>query len=127
MTTTTKKLPAKAVKASKKAPTHETHGALPTPAKPVNMIKLFGIKDGYTVDTLEDYTVQLENMLESELHDHAHVVGVVPLDPRDKLTASLKRKFTETKMAQRPPRTGKIAVNPAMAKWHKEWFAGDLR
>jgi len=121
------KSPAKAVRASrKKAPAHETHGALPAAPKSMNMIKAFGIKDGYDAETLEDYDSQLEKMLPSELHDHAHTVGIVPLDPRDKLIASLRRKFQETKMAQRPQRNLKVKTNPQMAGFMKQWWSGDL-
>lgn len=109
----------------KKNPSHETHGALPA-APQMNMKKLFGINDGYEDDSLEDYSMRLEKMLTSELHEHAHQVGIIPLDQKDKLIASLRRKFQETKLANIGPKVVQIKTNPAMADFHKKWFAGEL-
>jgi hypothetical protein len=108
-----------------KAPSHETHGALPIPQ--VNLNKMFGISDGYDVDTLEDYSVKLEDMTTTELHDHSHRCGIIPLDARDKLIASLKRKFQETKAAAAGPRVRQIKMNPAMSDFHRRFMAGDLQ
>lgn len=116
----------KTVRASRKkaAPTHETHGAL-EPKPTLNMAKMFGIRDGYKVDTLEEYRAEINAMTLTDLHEHAHTVGVVPLDPRDKLVASLERQFTQAKMNQLPPRVINVPTNPAMKDFMKKWFAGE--
>lgn len=118
--------PKKTTKASKKTPSHETHGALP-PLPQVNLDKMFNISDGYDVDSLEDYSVKLEAYTTPELHEHAHKVGIIPLDQKDKLVAALRRKFQETK-AQRAHGTKirRVGMNPALADFHKKFMAGDL-
>jgi len=116
----------KTVRASRKkaAPTHETHGAL-DPKPGMNMAKAFGIRDGYRVDTLEEYRTEINAMTLTDLHEHAHVVGVVPLDPRDKLVANLERQFVQAKMNQQPPRVIHVPTNPAYKDFMKKWFAGE--
>lgn len=118
--------PAKTVRGSRKkaASTHETHGAL-EPKKEMNMIKAFGIRDGYDVDTVEEYAAKIKEMTLTDLHDHAHTVGVVPLDPREKLIATLERKFVQSKMDQKPPKVIPVKTNPAMADFMKKWWAGE--
>lgn len=123
--------PAKTTKASRKkqSPAHETHGAL-TSKEPMNMMKAFGIKDGYSVNTLEEYDAQIRDMAHTELHDHAHSVGVVPVEPQHKLIDSLLGKFKQTKASRRPPRTFKLPTrsdtDPEMKKFMKNWWNGDL-
>lgn len=116
----------KTVRASRKkaAPTHETHGAL-EPKPGMNMAKAFGIRDGYDVDTLEEYQAKINDMTLTDLHEHAHTVGVVPLDPRDKLVTSLERQFVQAKMNQLPPRVINVPTNPALKDFMKKWFAGE--
>lgn len=104
----------------KKNPAHQTHGALPA-RESMNMVKAFGIRDGYEVDTLDEYKAQIEEMTTSDLHEHAHTIGIVPLDARDKLTASLERKFIEAKISQRGPRRVRIKTNPAMTDFMAEF------
>ncbi len=116
----------KTVKASKR-PAHETHGALPPAKPPMNMMKAFGIRDGYDTDNKEVYAKQIDDMTTSDLHMHAHEVGIVPLDARDKLTKSLLTKFDEVKMSYIPPRVKQVPQNPAMAGFMKKWLAGDIR
>ena len=116
----------KTARASRKksAPLHETHGAL-EPKPGMNMAKAFGIRDGYTADNLEAYKAEIAGMTLTDLHDHAHLVGVVPLDPRDKLIASLERQYVQAQMNQRPPKVIKVQTNPAMADFMKKWWAGE--
>lgn len=121
----------KTTQASKKKPTIETvqqtHAALP-PAPDVNMFKLFGINDGYQdVDNIDQYRAKVENMTITDLHDHAHLVGVVPLEPRDKLIASLDKKYRETKARQIQPRSYQAPINPKMADFHRHFCADSLR
>jgi hypothetical protein len=91
----------------------------------MNMIKAFGIRDGYTADTLEEYRAEIDKMTLTDLHDHCHVVGVVPLDPRDKLVTALERKFVQAQMNQQPVRTIHVKTNPDMAGFMKKWWAGE--
>lgn len=117
-------------KASKsKKPLKETHGALPPKPATMNMMKAFGIRDGYDTDDRGEYLRQLEGMTDTDLQDHAHTVGVVPLSPRDKLVTALERKFIETKNAQRPPRTLRFPTladkDPKWADMMKRWQQGE--
>lgn len=116
--------PAKPARASRKKVTaHQTHGALP-PSSGMNMAKAFGLRDGYDVDTLDEYKAKIDDMTETDLHEHSHAMGIVPLEPRDKLMASLERKFVETKMSQRPVRQIHFKENPQMADFMKQFRAG---
>lgn len=118
--------PAKTARASHKKPSaHQTHGALPPVREPMNMMKAFGIRDGYDVDTLEEYKAKLAKYTQTDLHEHAHAIGIVPLDARDKLTTALERKFVEAKLAQRPTRAIRVPTNPAMADFMRKFNAGE--
>lgn len=119
-----KKSSPKTAKASKK-PVHETHGALPAVRPPMNMMKAFGIKDGYDTDDKTAYAAQIEDMTNEDLHTHAHEKGVVPLDARDKLKKSLLNKFDEVKLSYLPPRVRHVPQNPAMAGFMKKFLAGE--
>lgn len=122
--TTVKKSSQKTAKAAQK-PLHETHGALPAARPPMNMMKAFGIKDGYDTDDKEAYARQLDQMTNTELHDHAHEKWVVPVDGRDKLVKSLLNKFEETKLSYIPTRARQVPQNPAMAGFMKKFLAGE--
>ncbi len=120
-----KSTPTKTAKASRnKAPVHEAHGALP--AKPeMNINQMFGIRAKYA-DTLADYTKFLNGLQPSALTAHAYEVGIVPVDPRDKLIASLENKYQRERLNQRPHRQIRIPTNPATADFMKQWAAGKL-
>lgn len=106
--------------------TKQTHGAL-APQPTVNMMKLFGINDGYDgVETIDDYRAKLSKMTITDLHEHAHRIGIVPLDSKDKLTASLERKFQETKLRNMPHRPVPVKTNPAMAEFMKKFQSGEI-
>lgn len=109
---------------SKKTPAHETHGALPNQG--MNMFKAFGIKDGYHVDSLSEYNAQLDKMTETDLQNHAHEVGVVPVNPRHKLETSLREKFQQVKASQRPHKVKTVPTNPAMNDFMKRWWQGEF-
>lgn len=124
MAKATKEKANKVVKASKKLdnlPSHQTHAALP--ARPqVNMFKLFGLNDGYdNIESAEEYENKLNAMSLSDLHEHSHSKGVVPLDARDKLTASLVKKFRMTKVQQMPERRFATPTNGSLSDWHREY------
>lgn len=125
--TTAAPVPAKTTRASrKKNPKHQTHGALTPPvAESMNMIKAFGIRDGYDTDSLDEYKEKINEMTTTDLHEHAHTIGIVPLDARDKLIVSLERRFVEAKMSQRGPRRIQVKTNPAMADFMKKFNAGE--
>jgi glutathione synthase/RimK-type ligase-like ATP-grasp enzyme len=123
-TTDTAKATPKTARASrKKTPTHQTHGALAPAREPLNMMKLFGIRDGYDTDDLDTYKEQINAMSTSDLHEHSHAMGIVPLDARDKLTTSLERLFVQSKLNQRGPRTVKVKTNPALADFMAKHMA----
>lgn len=108
----------------------QTHGAL-EPQPSTNMMRLFGISDGYEgVQDLSDYRTKLEAMTLTDLHDHSHKVGIVPLDARDKLIISLERKFIEAKARQMPTKVINVKTradsDPEFAKVMKKWQAGEL-
>ena len=129
MAKATKEKTNKVVKASKKLdnlPSHQTHAALP--ARPqVNMFKLFGLDDGYqNIESTEEYEKKLEAMSTSDLHEHSHSKGIVPLDARDKLIGSLVKKFRMTKAQQLPERRSATPTNPALADWHRKLCADTL-
>lgn len=117
----------KAVRARKQNPAHQTHGALPPRPEPMNMIKAFGIRDGYDVDTLDEYKGKLDKYTQTELHEHAHEIGIVPLDARDKLTKALHDKFVQAKLSQRPTRRIQVPINPKMEGFIKRFNAGELQ
>ena len=105
---------------------HQTHAALP-PQPPVNMFKMFGIDDGYgNLETAEEYQKKLEAMTITDLHEHAHIKGIVPLDARDKLVASLVKKFRMAKAAQIPERVFSTPINPNMAEFHRKLCSDTL-
>jgi len=108
----------------------QVHGALESRPS-VNMIKLFGINDGYdNVDNIDQYRAKLQAMTVTDLHEHSHRVGIVPLDARDKLITSLEKKFLEAKMRQLPNRALKLPTradsDPEMANFMKKFQAGEL-
>lgn len=105
---------------------HQTHAALP-PRPQVNMFKLFGVDDGYgNIETPEDYQKKLEAMTITDLHEHAHIKGIVPLDARDKLVASLVKKYRMAKAAQMPERVYSTPVNPNLADFHRKLCSDTL-
>lgn len=130
MAKSSKSTTTKASKAPKKPvdalPSHQTHAALP--ARPqVNMFKLFGVNDGYdNIESAEEYQKKLEVMSTSDLHEHSHSKGIVPLDARDKLISSLVKKFRMTKAQQLPERRFTTPTNAALADWHRKLCADTL-
>ncbi len=112
-------------KASSGAPSNVVHGAQP-PTKPVNMNELFGIKSVYTSRTIAEYRELLDTYTVTDLRAHAHHVGVIPLDPREKLVSVLERKFMETQSKALPLQVVPTKVNPAMAEFHRQFMAGTV-
>lgn len=109
--------------------TKQVHGAVEP--QPMNMMKMFGINDGYEgVEDVNQYRKKLEGMTITDLHDHSHKVGIVPLDAREKLILSLERRFLEAKARQLPNRTIKIKTradsDPEFAKFMKQWQSGEF-
>ena len=83
-------------------PIHQTHGAIPaTPsntAKSTYEILNRGLKNPYTVDTVDEYTEQLSKMTLSQLHDHAvSTAKVIPIDDRERLIKRLAEEFGKFK------------------------------
>ena len=120
---------AKTVRASQKKPSipveqlQQTHAAQPAA---VDMYKLFGLKKTYDVDTPEEYSKQLESMGRTELWNHSHKVGVIPMEPLDKLITALKRKFVESKRNSIQPQVVPTRINPEFADFHKKFMRGEL-
>lgn len=110
----------------KKLPTNEAHGAL-EPKPTMNMIKAFGIKDGYQTDSFDEYRQGILEMNETDLHNHAHKVGVIPVSPRSKLIAMLETKFQHTKARQRPNVISKVPTradtDPEFKKKMNDWWS----
>ncbi len=101
---------------------HQAHGAVnPTPT---NMDELFGIKSVYTAKTITQYREQLDGYTVTDLHAHAHHVGVIPLDPREKLVSTLERKFLETQSRALPLKMVPTQANPAMLEAHRKFMQG---
>jgi hypothetical protein len=122
---TTKRAPrAKTATAGKKTlPAHQAHGALP-PA--VNMAEMFGLKSAYTAANIDQYRKQLSSYTITDLHAHAHNVGVIPMDPKEKLISALEKKFVETKSKEQPMRVLPTNVNPGGQEFIKRFMAGEL-
>ncbi len=53
----------------------QSHGALP-PQKTIAQI--LGVDSGYEEATIAEYEAKIDAMTESDLHEHAVIVGVVP-------------------------------------------------
>lgn len=123
--TTAQKASSKVAKASKALPKHQAHGALAP--SPVNMNELFGIKSVYTARTIDEYRGQLDKYMITDLHAHAHHVGVIPLDPREKLVSVLERKFMEVQSKNLPLQFVPVKANKDMLDFHKKFMAGTLR
>ena len=120
-----KKTATRVARASKKAsaaPTHETHGAVNPSFK--NMDEMFGIKSVYVARSIDQYRTELEGYTATELHAHAHHVGVIPLDPREKLVSVLERKFMETQSKALPMTVVPTQANPEMLEFHKKFMSG---
>lgn len=116
----------KTAKASitEKAPLHQAHGAVaPTP---VNMAAMFGIKSIYAAQDIDSYRVELAKYSVSDLHSHAHNVGVIPLDPREKLIVALERKFLEVQSKGLPIKYIPPTVTPEGQEFIKKFMAGTL-
>ncbi len=121
VTNTPKKAQIKASKKPKIEEMSQTHGAL-TPD--VDMAKMFNIKTPYNVNSIEEYRKQIRAFNTPDLHAHAHHVGLVPLDPRDKLYTALERKFNEVKSRALPTRLVATKINPEFAEFHRQFMQG---
>lgn len=108
--------------ASATTPTHETHGAVAP--SPVNMSEMFGIKSQYTAKSIENYRKELTAYSTIDLHAHAHHVGVIPLDPREKLVAVLERKFLETQSKSLPIKFFPPKVSKEGEEFIRRFMAG---
>lgn len=110
----------------KKLPTNETHGAL-EPKEPMNMMKAFGIRDGYNTDSIDLYRQEILEMNETDLHNHSHKMGVIPVAPKSKLIAMLETKFHEAKAKQRPMKTSRVPTradtDPEFKKMMNDWWS----
>lgn len=116
---------AKKTAATNVAPAHQAHGAqAPTP---INMEKAFGIKSVYTAQTIVDYRAQIVKYSVADLHAHAHDVGVLPMDPRDKLLLALERRFLEVQSKSLPIRYIPPTVTPEGQEFIRKFMAGTLR
>ena len=102
---------------------NQTHAAL---SPDIDMDKLFGIKSLYEEKDIQEYSAAIGEMSTVELQDHAHSKGVVPLDSRERLVASLERKFIEHKSKTMPTKPIPVQINPKMEKWYKQWAGGSL-
>lgn len=123
MAKTTKAATTKASKRGSLASLSQTHGAL---APTIDMDAIFNIKSPYTAKSAQEYTAQLKEMGTADLQSHAHAIGIVPLDSRERLVAALERKFSEHKIQKIPVRQIPVQINPEMAEWHKSYQAGTL-
>lgn len=101
----------------------QVHAALPPV---VDMNKLFGIKDTYNAKTVEEYSNELDAMGRADLWEHSHRVGIIPMEPLDKLKTALKRKFVEVQRNSFQPRTFPTKINPKMKEFHEKFMKGDL-
>lgn len=113
---------AQTVIGKKTLPTHETHGAL---APVFNMAEAFGLKSAYTAATIDQYRKELTGYAITDLHAHAHKVGVIPLDPKEKLIAALEKKFVETRSKEQPMRIIPPTVRPGATDVIKRFMAGE--
>ncbi len=118
---------ANTARAAKKQPVslasvEQTHGALPSG---VDMNVMFGIKKAYKTSNLDEYRAQLKAYSSTELSAHSHDMGVIPMDPREKLVAALERKFLDTISRGLPMRVVPPVTNPDMLAFHKKFMAGD--
>lgn len=120
-----KSSPVKSVKASKKSVNSlsQTHGAL---APTFDLDEQLGIRGPYTVKNLKAYQTQLGEMGTADLQSHAHQIGVVPMDSRERLVNALERKFVEHTTSRVPVKQLPVKINPEMADWHKRYQAGTL-
>ncbi len=105
------------------ASVEQTHGALPSI---IDMNVMFGIKKAYKTSNLDEYRAQIKAYSSTELAAHSHDMGVIPMDPKEKLIAALERKFLETISRGLPMRVIPPATNPDMLAFHKKFMAGDL-
>jgi len=88
----------------------QTHGAL-APSPELDMNKLFGIHDGYSESTFEEYQAKIKEMTTIDLHAHSLDVRVTPVDNREKLERKLETKFLETKGRAVPIRQVKVPTS----------------
>lgn len=116
---------AKTAKASTASlPAHQAHGALAP--SPINMEKMFGVKSVYAAQTIEAYRSEITKYSVADLHAHAHNVGVLPMDPREKLLLALERKFLEVQSRGLPIRYIPPTVTPEGQEFIKRFMAGTL-
>lgn len=115
--------PKKASNASA-APAHQSHGAIAP--SPVNMEKMFGIKSVYAAQDIKSYKAQLAAYAVVDLHAHAHDVGVLPMDPKEKLILALERKFLEVQSRSLPVKFIPTTVTPEGQDFIKRFMAGTL-
>ncbi len=121
----------KTIKASKKSfdNLHQAHGAL-QPA--VDMDEMFGIRSPYVTETgkdikkIEDYQEFLGEMSITDLQAHAHSMGVIPLDSKERLVNSLERKFVEYRTSKVPHTPIPVKINPKFAKFARDYHGGNL-
>lgn len=117
----------KTIKASRKPKIEElsqAHGALDPVA---TMRNAFGLKDVYDVSTLDAYKAQIRSFSTPDLHAHAHKIGLVPLDPKEKLFAALERKFSEVKGRAIPASVVPVKANPEFAEFHRQFMQGTFK
>lgn len=119
------KAPVKTTKASKKSlnSISQTHGAL---APTFDLDEQLGIRSPYTAKDLKAYQSELAEMGTADLQGHAHQIGVVPMDSRERLVTALERKFIEHKTSRMPIKPVPVKINPEMESWHKRYQAGTL-
>jgi len=124
-TRTTRRTKIKETKASSEPlAQHQAHGAL---APDTSIMDLFKVSDGFGAKTLEDYQKKLKGMTSIEIQDHAHKVGVVPREPRTKLTEALERQFTTARAQRTAPKIIHLKTRPDTAEIMRRWQAGDIR